>query len=62
MPNIFLDTHSCFEQLKDYFPMLATLVIGTAFKETLAAAAFLFFFTTLTPRGIFDSFFNAAQK
>lgn len=37
-------------QRKSYFPMLAVIVIGTAFKETVAVTAFLFFFTTLSWR------------
>ena len=40
---------------KSYLPMVAVIVLGTAFKETVAVTAFLFFFTTLNwrTRGIF---------
>jgi hypothetical protein len=37
-------------QRKHYFWMLATLVLGTVFKETVAVTAFLFFFTTISWR------------
>ena len=37
-------------QRKAYFPMVAVIVLGTAFKETVATTAFLFFFTTLSWR------------
>ena len=37
-------------QKKYYLPMVAVIVVGTAFKETVAVTALLFFFTTLNWR------------
>jgi hypothetical protein len=37
-------------QQENYFWMLATIVLGTVFKETVAVTAFLFFFTTMNWR------------
>jgi len=51
LPSMFFWTLAyLFWQRKYYLPMLATIVIGTAFKETVAVTAFLFFFTTLSWR------------
>jgi hypothetical protein len=48
LPSMFFWTVSylCWQR-KHYLPMLAVIVFGTAFKETIAVTAFLFFFTTL---------------
>jgi len=51
LPSMFFWTVSyLFWQRKYYLPMLAVIVFGTAFKETVAVSAFLFFFTTLSWR------------
>jgi len=51
LPSMFFWTVSyLLWQRKYYLPMLAVIVLGTAFKETVAATAFLFFFTTLSWR------------
>jgi hypothetical protein len=51
LPSMFFWTISyLLWQRKHYLPMLAVIVLGTAFKETVAVTAFLFFFTTLSWR------------
>jgi len=51
LPSMFFWTVSyLFWQRKYHLPMLAVIVLGTAFKETVAVTAFLFFFTTLSWR------------
>jgi hypothetical protein len=43
-------------QRRDYPWMLATIVLGTVFKETVAVTAFLFFFTTMNWRRRWEFF------
>jgi hypothetical protein len=51
LPSMFFWTVSyLLWQRKYYLPMVAVIVLGTAFKETVAVTAFLFFFTTLSWR------------
>jgi hypothetical protein len=51
LPSMFFWTLSyLLWQRKQYIPMLAVIVLDTAFKETVAVTAFLFFFTTLSWR------------
>jgi len=60
LPSMFLWTLSyLLWQRKLYVPMLAVIVLGTAFKETVAVTAFLFFFTKLNWRSR-ATFFGAA--
>jgi hypothetical protein len=60
MPSMFFWTCSFLVwQRKHYFWTLAIIVVGTAFKETVAVTAFLFFFTTLERRKQW-AFFGAA--
>jgi hypothetical protein len=48
LPSMFFWTVAyLFWRRKYYLPMLGIIVLGTAFKETVAVTAFLFFFTTL---------------
>ncbi len=48
MPSMFFFTLACLLWMRGWFYwMLATIVLGTAFKETVAVTAFLFFFTKL---------------
>ena len=51
LPSMFFWTaaYLCWQR-KLHLPMLAVIVLGTAFKETVAVTAFLFFFTTLSWR------------
>ncbi len=51
LPSMFFWTLSyLLWRHKYYLPMVAVIVLGTAFKETVAVTAFLFFFTTLNWR------------
>jgi len=48
MPSMFFFTLACLLYMRGWFVwMLVTIVLGTAFKETVAVTAFLFFFTKL---------------
>jgi hypothetical protein len=60
MPSMFFWTVAGLCWLRKRYPeMLAAIVVGTIFKETVAVTAFLFFFTTLSRRKRW-SFFGAA--
>jgi hypothetical protein len=60
MPSMFFWTLAVlFWERKKYAGLLATIVIGTVFKETVAVTAFLFFFTLLSNRKRW-CFFGAA--
>jgi hypothetical protein len=60
LPSMFFWTLSfLLWQRKNYRWMLAVIVLGTAFKETVAVTAFLFFFTTMNWRRRW-TFFGAA--
>jgi hypothetical protein len=51
LPSMFFWTASyLLWRQKYYLPMLATIVVGSVFKETVAVTAFLFFFTPLSWR------------
>lgn len=51
LPSMFFWTLSfLLWQRKNYLWMLATIILGTAFKETVAVTAFLFFFMTVNWR------------
>ncbi len=60
LPSVFFWTLSfLLWQRKNYRGMLATIVLGTMFKETVAVMAMLFFFTTISWRQR-CAFFGAA--
>ncbi len=60
LPSIFFWTLSfLLWQRKNYLWMLAAIVLGTVFKETVAVTALLFFFTTISWRKRW-AFFGAA--
>jgi len=60
LPSMFFWTLSALLwQRKHYAWMLAVIVLGTAFKETVAVTAFLFFFTTMSRQQRWK-FFGAA--